>query len=365
MPVARVNKLLRRDLRELSAYAVQAGAGMVKLDAMENPYALPSELQQEWLKALSGASLNRYPDAAAAELKQSIKNAMQLPQNLDLILGNGSDELIQLLYLAVIDTPARKSGKPTVMAPEPGFAMYRQTAVATGLNYVGVPLLADSFDLDMPAMLNALERYRPELLFLAYPNNPTGNLFKWSDLQQLIEHAPGLVIFDEAYHPFAGHSAVSAAIEHDHVLLLRTFSKLGLAGIRLGLLAGSINWLQHFEKLRLPYNINVLTQLTAKFACRHYNAFLQQSAQILRQRKWLSGELDKITALKVYDSRANFILFRLLDKPAENVFRELLGRGVLIKNMDRSHPMLKDCMRVTVGTEGENKTFLAALKQSL
>jgi histidinol-phosphate aminotransferase len=363
--ISRINKLLRPGLRELSAYPVQASEGLIKLDAMENPYSLPAELQREWLRALGGVKLNRYPDAAATNLKQTIKRVMQLPQQSEVLLGNGSDELIQLLCLAILDAPSRKSGRPVVMAPEPGFVMYRQTAIAAGLNYIGVPLRADNFELDLPAMLNAVQQHQPELLFLAYPNNPTGNLFNLSDCRQLVECAPGLVVFDEAYHPFAETSAAAEVAEHSHVLLLRTFSKLGLAGIRLGLLAGSADWLQHFEKLRLPYNINVLTQLTAEFACRHYDVFLQQSSQIRQQRIWLTSELTKLTTIRTFASRANFVLFRLINGSADRVFEKLQKHGVLIKNLDKSHPLLKDCMRVTIGTAVENKKFLMALQQSI
>ncbi|MBN1379057.1 MAG: histidinol-phosphate transaminase [Gammaproteobacteria bacterium] len=362
---SRINKLLRPGLQELSAYHVPASEGLIKLDAMENPYSLSAPLQQEWLEVLRTAKLNRYPDAAADELKQTIKGVLQLPQQCELMLGNGSDELIQLLSLAVLDAPARKSARPIVMAPEPSFVMYRHTAVVTGMDYLGVPLQSGNFALDMPAMLKALQKHQPEILYLAYPNNPTGNLFLWNHCQELIENAPGLVVIDEAYHPFAETSATHALVEYDHVLLLRTFSKLGLAGIRLGVLAGPLNWLQHFEKLRLPYNINVLTQLSARFACHHYDVFLQQSAQIRQQRSWMLKELKKLPVLQVFDSQANFILFRVPDGSSARLFENLIYLGVLIKNMDRSHPLLKDCMRVTVGTSEENKCFLTALEQSM
>ncbi len=359
------NKLLRPALREMAAYHVPSSAGLIKLDAMENPYPLPDKIKKEWLKRLANASLNRYPDSAAKELKAGIKTSFELPASSDILLGNGSDELIQLLCLAVLDAPARKSGRAIVMAPEPGFAMYRQTAIASGLDYIGVPLKKDDFSLDVTAMLRALDQYKPEILFLAYPNNPTGNLFDWEDCLQIVQNAPGLVVFDEAYHPFAESTAASLMKDFDQLLLLRTFSKFGLAGIRLGVLAGSACWLKHINKLRLPYNVNVLTQLTAELACEYYHVFIEQSKRIREQRTWLYEELTKLHGLQVYKSMANFILFRVEQGTSDRVFNNLLDRRILIKNMNKSHSLLKDCLRVTIGTEDENLNFLQALTQSI
>lgn len=361
--VSRIDRLLRTGLRSLTAYAVPSSEGLIKLDAMENPFSLPDASKSEWLRMLADAQLNRYPNASAAELKQSIRTVLQLPEQCELLLGNGSDELIQLLCLAIIETPGRLSGKPIIMAAEPGFAMYRYTAMATGLDFVGVPLQKDDFSLDMPAMLQAIEQHRPEILYLAYPNNPTGNLYHWSDCRELIENVPGLVVFDEAYHPFSDATAVSALAEYEHVLLLRTFSKLGLAGIRLGVLAGAPLWLRQLEKIRLPYNINTLTQITAEFACRHYQLFLRQAAQVCQQRSWIMDKLNEFPALQVFESRANFVLFRIINGDADTVFNGLLENGILIKNLNNSHPMLRGCLRVTVGTPEENEIFIVSLKR--
>ncbi len=363
--VTRLNKLIRPTLREMQAYHVPSSAGLIKLDAMENPYPLPESLKKTWLHMLAEASLNRYPDAAAENLKSKLKATLALPGSCDLLLGNGSDELIQLLCLSVISAPVRKSDQSIIMAPEPGFAMYRQIALSTGLNFVGAPLQADSFSLDMPAMLQALERHQPEILFLAYPNNPTGNLFEQNECLQLIQSAPGLVVFDEAYHPFSQSTMAGILQEYEHVLLLRTFSKLGLAGIRLGVLAGPKRWLQQIDKLRLPYNINTLTQITAELACRHYDVFSEQAAKIRAQRELLQQELHHIAGLHVFESRTNFVLFRTKPGSADKVFNALLDHGLLIKNMNNTHPLLKDCLRVTVGTSEENSKFLQALEQSI
>ena len=363
---SRIEKLFRPELRQLQAYHVQSTTNdMVKLDAMENPFALPAELHSEWLQALANTELNRYPDANADSLRRSLKQTLSLPASFELLLGNGSDELIQLLCLAVINAPSRKTGRPVVMAPEPGFAMYRFLALAAGLEYVGVPLLTDSFELDMLAMLAAIERHQPELLFIAYPNNPTGNLFKTKDVKLLIESTPGLLIIDEAYQPFAEQTTLNEFAAYKHVLLLRTLSKLGLAGIRLGVLAGAPACLTELNKLRLPYNINVLTQVTAEFACKHYSVFLQQAELIRTERELLFNELVKIDKVQPYKSRANFILFRVAGDQADAVFKKLLDSKVLVKNLSAHHPLLKSCLRVTVGTAAENIQFLRILRSLL
>lgn len=362
----RLERLLRAELRAVKAYHVQASSPQtVKLDAMENPYELPKDLRASWVQELSDISLNRYPDASADELRNQLKQVLELPSHFELILGNGSDELIQLLCMALIAAPKRKSGSPVVLAPEPGFAMYRLLALAAGLDYVGVPLLPDSFQLDMPAMLQAIKQHDPEIIFLAYPNNPTGNVFNLEDIELLAKQSTGLLIIDEAYHPFAQSSAIDVLCGYEHVLLLRTLSKLGLAGIRLGVLSGAAAWLEQLNKLRLPYNINILTQATAQFACRNYEVFLQQSMQIREQRQELYLALEKIEGVTPYTSQANFILFRVDSDSADSVFNNLLQQHVLIKNLSHSHPLLRGCLRVTVGSPDENKIFLSALHRAL
>lgn len=359
---SRIDRLLRPELRRLQAYYVQPVApGTVKLDAMENPYELPAELFDEYQQCIASVSLNRYPNADPDHLHQSLKQKLALPADFKLILGNGSDELIQLLCLAVINAPMRKTGRPVVLAPEPSFAMYRLLAIAAGLEYVGVPLQPDSFALDMPAMLAAIKQHQPELIFIAYPNNPTGNLFQIEDLRQLAEHAPGLVVIDEAYHPFAEQSAIDELQSFEHVLLMRTLSKLGLAGIRLGILAGAKVWLQELNKLRLPYNINGLTQAVAQFACNNYAVFMEQAAYIRDQRQYLSAQLGGLTGIGPYPSRANFILFRIKSAAPTVVFEGLRRQNILTKDLSRNHPLLKDCLRVTVGTQSENERFLQKL----
>ena len=355
-PVVSPDRLLRKEVIGLHAYHVPPSVGLVKLDAMENPYALPPPLRDEIARLVADAAINRYPDAAARSLKENIRAVTGLPPGMDVLLGNGSDELIQLLALAVAKPGA------TLMSVEPSFVMYKMIAAFTGMNYVAVPL-TENFALDLPAMLSAMQQHQPALIFLAYPNNPSGNLFDTDAITQIIEAAPGLVVVDEAYYAFAAASFIPMLARHSNLLVMRTFSKLGMAGLRLGFLAGSTAWLEQLEKLRLPYNVGVLTQLVAEKLLQHHEVLLQQAEQIKQDREKLYESLQDTPGVKVYPSAANFILFRV--SQADKVFEGLKQRGVLIKKLHGAHPALGGCLRVTVGTPQENELFLRATKESL
>lgn len=351
--------LLRQEIQDLHAYHVPDSAGYIKLDAMENPYPVPPALRGAVAEAVASAAINRYPDPAATALKDKIREVTGLPQGVDLLLGNGSDELIQLLALGL-----NKPGA-TLLSVEPSFVMYKMIATFTGMRYVGVPLTSGSgaagFALDLPAMLAALRNERPALVFLAYPNNPTGNLFSAQDISQIIAASPGLVVLDEAYYAFASDSFIPQLAKYPNLMVMRTFSKLGMAGLRLGFLAGSAAWLGQLEKLRLPYNVGVLTQLVAVKLLEQHDVLLHQAEQIKLDRAKLFMQLSEIGAVRVYDSEANFLLFRVAKAGA--IFEGLKQRGVLIKNLSGGHPMLADCLRVTVGTPDENARFIAALQE--
>ena len=353
--------LLRREILELHAYHVPDSTGLVKLDAMENPYSVPSVLRDEIAEAVASAAINRYPDPGAASLKRKIRDVTGLPPGMEMLLGNGSDELIQMLAMAL-----NKPGA-TLLSVEPSFVMYRMIATFTGMRYVGVPLATNSgaadFSLDLPETLAAIRREQPALVFLAYPNNPTGNLFAAQDVMQIIEAAPGLVVVDEAYYAFASDSFIPHLAHYPNLLVMRTFSKLGMAGLRLGFLAGSAAWLEQLEKLRLPYNVGVLPQLVAGKLLAHHEVLLQQAEQIKLDRAKLYQQLGEIAAVQVYPSEANFLLFRMAN--ATDVFNRLKQRGVLIKNLDGGHPMLNGCLRVTVGTPNECAKFMAALQETI
>jgi len=352
----RVARWVRPEIRALSAYHVPNATGLIKLDAMENPYGWPPEMLSQWLETLRQVELNRYPDPIARELKDRLRMAMAVPESADILLGNGSDEIIQMLLLALAGS------QQTVLSVEPGFVMYRMIATFAGMQYVGVPLKAD-FSLDTDAVLAAIAKHQPAIVFLAYPNNPTGNLFSEADIKTIILATQGVVVIDEAYHAFADESYMPQVMNYDNLLVMRTVSKMGLAGLRLGLLAGPAAWLDEFEKVRLPYNINVLTQASAEFALQHAEVLQAQTEQIKQDRTWLDQALRQIVGLTVYPSRANFILFRVPAGQASVVFEALKAAGVLVKNLNHAGGLLKDCLRVTVGTPAENAAFISALKQ--
>lgn len=349
---------IRPEIRKLTAYHVADAEGLVKLDAMENPYPLPAELLSQWQQVISSAALNRYPDPSAAELRDKLSQVMAVPEGKAIVLGNGSDELIQLLAMAVAEKDR------CLLSFDPGFVMYKMIAEFVGMSYVGVPLTED-FVLDMPATRDAIQKNNPAIIFIAYPNNPTANCFSKSDIEEIIQIAPGLVVVDEAYFPFAEDSFMPMLEQYDQLLVMRTVSKMGLAGLRLGLLCGHPKLIAEIDKIRLPYNINVLTQLTAKFVLDNIDTLDSQAALIRQERELLLQKMNTIEAIETFPSQANFVLFRIKTKSADEVFDSIKVQGVLIKNMKTKTGLLRQCLRVTVGTPEENGLFINALENAV
>lgn len=358
MSIDKVKRWIRPSVLTTTAYSVQDATGMIKLDAMENPYQWPDNIKKAWLNHLAKAEINRYPSADAAILKEKLKQVFSIPEANELLLGNGSDEIIQIIAMAITDR------NPVFLSPEPGFVMYEVIAEFARVKFIGIPLQQD-FSLDLEAMLHAIQEHEPAVVFLAYPNNPTANLFDEEAVTEIINQAPGIVVIDEAYHVFAENSFLSKLGEYDNLLIMRTLSKLGLAGLRLGFLAGPENWIREFDKLRLPYNINVLTQLSIEFILEHIDMLNEQAAKIRQDREVLYQDLSSMPGIQVWPSSTNFLLFRIEKEDSNQVFEKLKDEGVLIKNLKNSHPLLQACLRVTIGTESENKSFLVALKQIL
>ncbi|WP_108125911.1 histidinol-phosphate transaminase [Saccharospirillum mangrovi] len=351
---ARVQRLVREDIRKLTAYPVPNSSGFLKLDAMENPFTWPAELQQQWQATLADVHVNRYPHPDAPEVKQGLRRVMNIDERWDILLGNGSDELIQLIAMAVA------GAGQTLMAPEPSFVMYRMIAQYLQMDYVGVPL-TERFEIDLENTLARIEREQPALIFLAQPNNPTGNLWGDEKLRRIIEAAPGLVVIDEAYTAFTEADYLPWLEDYPNLLIMRTLSKVGLAGLRLGILIGDPAWVNEINKLRLPYNIGNLVQATATFALDHFEVFQQQTQELVKQRAVLIEQLRALPELTVYDSEANFVLVRTAPGRAAEIHQGLKDAGVLIKKLDGSHALLNDCLRITVGSAPENNRLMSAL----
>ncbi len=346
--------LFRKEILNMSAYKVAEAKDFIKLDAMENPYSWPEAIKEQWLAEIKDSPINRYPDPEARQLAATIRKTNKIPEQSEILLGNGSDEIIQLLLMAL-------PSNACVLAPSPGFVMYQQVALSLGLNYQSIPLLKNTFELDIAAMLNTIKKTQPAVIFLAYPNNPTANLFNEQDMEAIINTANGLVIIDEAYAPFADASFIDKLPKHPNLLVMRTVSKLGLAGLRLGFIAGDKAIIEQLNKIRLPYNINTLTQMTADFALKKPDLFEQQTQQICKDRSLVSEQLKALPGITVYPSAANFILFKTKQNQASIIFEQLKKHGILIKNLSPQGGLLIDCLRVTIGKPEENKAFINAL----
>ena len=346
--------MIRSDIRSLAAYHVPDSTGMIKLDAMENPYGLPAALRAEWAKAMAGADINRYPDADMLELRTKI-GALDGLSAEHVLLGNGSDDIIQMLLMAAEPGPC--------VVPEPTFVMYGLISRWLKRPVASVPL-DKNFGLNAKAFLDVCAREKAAIAFLACPNNPTGNLWPQEAVHMVAQNMRDLVVIDEAYRPFAERTHTDQIKEN--VLILRTFSKLGWAGMRLGYALGDPELIAQLNKVRLPYNINSLTQHSAHFLLEHMEVFDEQASQIKKERERLFKAISTMDGLTVFPSQANFLLFRLgKGHEAAPVFEALRQHGVLIKNMHGQNGLLAQCLRVTIGSSEENNRFLNALKEAL
>ncbi len=354
----RITRTIRQDVTSSAGYAIQPSAGMVKLDAMENPFGLSQALKRALGERLAEVAINRYP-VNKGEVAAALTQHFEVPGGCKLIVGNGSDELIDLLSVAC-DVPGA-----TVLAPLPGFVMYEMSARLRGLKFVGVPMTAN-FELDEAAMLAAIEQAKPALTYIAYPNNPTGNLFDEAIVEKIVDAVgaqDGLVVFDEAYQPFSSRTWMPKLAMHEHVLVLRTLSKFGLAGVRMGYLVGAAPLIEQIDKVSPPYNISALNAAATLFALEHAEVFAEQATVLKRERQRLMIALRGMSGVTVFPSEANMILVRVPD--SKRAFEGLKQRKVLVKHIAGLHPLLANCLRLTVGAPEENTLMIDALKESL
>lgn len=355
----RIAQTVRADVRAQQAYAVPDATGFIKLDAMESPYALPDQVRAEVARAVAAAPLNRYPEGDLSALRALVRQAFGVPAEAGLLFGNGSDELIHLVIQACCEPG------DTVLSPWPSFVYFDIAARLSHARFVGVPLTAD-LGLDLPAMLAAIAQHRPKVVFLALPNNPTGGLWRDEDVQAILDAAPGLVVLDEAYQPFAGSTWMPRVAQLPNAVVLRTVSKIGLAGLRFGYLAGPAAWTEQIDKVRPPYNLGVLVQAALHAVLPHKPLLDEQAARLRADRGPLASALAALPGVRVHDSAANFLLVRFSGaKDANAVHLELKTRKILVKNFSSMHPLLSGCLRISIGAPDENAALLAALHDIL
>jgi len=348
--------LFRPDLKDLTAYQVNAVSHQIKLDANESPFDLPDPIRQQIGDTISKLSFHHYPDTTADQLRGTLARYLNVPEDW-LVIGNGSDEL--LAYLAQIF--GRQ--KAAVLFPTPTFSMYRIFAQTAGIPTIGLPL-NDSFDLNASLWQQTLDRQQRNLVFFAYPNNPTGNLYDAGVVGDILSRRDTLVVMDEAYYEFSGQTFLEQFTDHKNLVITRTFSKAyGLASLRCGYLVAHPDLINEINKIRLPYNLNQFTQICATIALQHRDLIASAVAAIRRGREQIYESLGKIDGIHPFPTEANFVLFRT-QKPADLVHTSLIDQGILIRHFGSSGP-LANCLRVTIGTDSQNQRFLPAIRQAL
>lgn len=346
-----IEQWLRSDIKNIDAYHVPVSKDMIKLDAMESPFGVPEDLKVEFLKCIEQSEVNRYPEADPSPLKDTLRSLMDIPDEFGILLGNGSDELIQLLALAC-------SKDDLIMSFEPSFVMYELVSKYVNLEYFGVQL-DSNFDINLSDALLIIEREKPKIIFIAYPNNPTGNCFDYDAIIEIIKSTNSMVILDEAYYAYSDKSFLSEISNFPNLLVLRTISKIGFAGLRLGLLIGDQETITQLNKLRLPYNINALTQTSANFLLQDKQRIINNAQIIIEERRRLAHELSLFSKFKVYPSQTNFILVHSED--AHSLHTALKQNGILIKGFPKGSK-LSDFIRISVSEPVENNILIDAIR---
>lgn len=341
---------IQSNIKKLSAYTVPEIDCSVKLDGNESPYSLEDELSEKVCAKLQDVELNRYPDPNMNSVRSRLGELYSFPKD-GILLGNGSDEIIQILVTVF-------TGKSeTVLVPKPTFSMYRLSSLAQNKTVIE-SRLDENFDIDIEDFKNMIIEYDPDLIFLATPNNPTGNSFSENKIFEILNTTDAIVVVDEAYFEFATKTFLPLVSDFDNLMVLRTMSKIGFASIRLGFLFGNPELISELHKARMPYNINSLTQSVMKVALENTNVINEKIELIISEREKLGIELKKIAGIEVYPSDANFFLMKVDD--ADFVFSELVKKDILIRNLN-GEGRLKNCIRITVGTPSENEKLLDAL----
>lgn len=339
-----IKELVRPNIRALKPYSSArsefTGNASVFLDANENPF---------------DNGYNRYPDPLQRELKEQIALIKRVVSEY-IFLGNGSDEAIDLVY-RIFCIP----GQDNVVAPEPTYGMYQVCAEINDIEYRPVPL-SDDFSLDTNRLLAATDA-NTKVIFLCSPNNPTGNLLDKNEIIRVLDQFKGIVVVDEAYIDFADQpSFLSQLSRYPRLIVLQTFSKAwAQASIRLGIAFAQPEIIGYFNKVKYPYNINLLTQSHALDMLLDEKKVKGQVQLLIQERESLAEALKVLPyVLTVYPSQANFLLVRVKD--ANKIYYKLTEAGVIVRNRNNI-TLCNSCLRITIGTESENTQLLNVLKK--
>ncbi|MDH4184664.1 MAG: histidinol-phosphate transaminase [Nitrospinota bacterium] len=351
------DSLIRKSILASRAYSIDHTPSPVILDANEAPFTPPRKLLERMLVVMAGTPMNRYPDMTAAALRSAIAQKDGAAME-EVLLGNGSDELIFYLIMAMMEPGDR------ILVPTPTFVMYEVIARHMNMIPVTAPLRED-WSLDMELLMKLIRENAPKIIFLATPNNPTGHKYSLADIEMIADATPGAVVVDEAYIDFSEKGSYGLLYKRrPNVIIMRTLSKMGLAALRLGYILADRAIVENVDKVRLPYNINSMTQAAAGEALLHWSEFVPLFAAVRQEREKLYSALQQTPGVKAWPSEANFILMRVENNRAEPLFQSLLEHGVRVRWF-KGHPRAGDCFRVTVGDPRENTLFLAALREAL
>jgi histidinol-phosphate aminotransferase len=350
-------------LAELSSYTPHAGQYEVRLDANEAPELLSTAAKQRLAAAAAGVTWERYPDATATELRRALATYSGVTPE-EILVGDGSDEIITMLLSALSEPRDRASGA-LIMTTTPTFVMYRMSARVRGHRVLEVPLDA-SWDIPQDSMLRGIELAPPNIIFIATPNNPTGNLVNRERLERVIQAAPkSLVVIDEAYIPYSDVDQLDLYRRYENVAVMRTLSKIGFAALRVGWLIGRPALVAEIDKVRLPYNMNSVAQVLGALAVTELlPEICGIVATVVTERERVSRALGELSGITVTPSQANFLWFRS-ERPASDLFQGLGERGVLVRSFHQRGGRLAHQLRVTIGTASENDRFLSCLRELL
>ncbi len=348
-----LTNLVRPNVKSLKAYHVDNYDCKIKLHANENPFQLPTEILDLISASFKDFEFNRYPDPGCLQLREAISKIANIPSQ-NLIVGNGSDELLQLI-MQVFCGPG-----DGVAFPDPSFAMYSILAKSMALKPVPFSLNGQ-WDFKAETLLEIVEQNQTKVVFFSFPNNPTGNCFSSEEIEKILNEFKGIVVLDEAYFDFSRKTFKDRLTTNNNLIILRSLSKIGLASLRVGFAAACPLIIEELNKIRLPYNSNSFSQMVANEALKQFHLIQKQIDLIIQERTQLFNSLSQLSEVQVFPSDSNFLLFKTSQNSGE-IFQKLAKKDILLRDLS-SHPKLKNCLRVTVGTPDENSKFLQEIKQ--